>query len=465
MGRTFATTAIATALLHLLTRNDVAITSAFAIAPRSGGNRRFLPPPSRGGGNAGIRRGGGMDSSSSSSSSSRSSTIVFATRGGGGGGGGGGVDDGEGELRTVLVTGGTGYIGSHTCLELLSTGRYRVIVVDNLANSDEESLNRVRELLKLGGGGGGDAGTDDDKAGARLHFRNCDIRDAKGLEDVLGEFSSIDSCIHFAGLKAVGESVALPLDYYDVNVGGTTNLLKCLDAASVNRFVFSSSATVYGQPEMLPLREDARLSATNPYGRTKLFIEEILRDLYASRPALWNILILRYFNPIGAHPSGRMGEDPQGIPNNLMPFIAQVCVGRREKLSVFGNDYDTPDGTGVRDYIHVVDLAKGHVAALDKLYDDDSVGCESVNLGTGRGVSVLELVDGMAKATGKPVPYTISERRPGDVAELYADATKAREMLGWSAMLGTKEMCEDTWRWQSTNPMGYKVQAEIVTQN
>ena len=204
---------------------------------------------------------------------------------------------------------------------------------------------------------------------------------------------------------------------------------------------------------MLPLTEKARLTATNPYGRTKLFIEEILRDLYASTPDMWNILILRYFNPIGAHPSGRMGEDPQGIPNNLMPFIAQVCVGRREKLSVFGDDYDTPDGTGVRDYIHVVDLAKGHVAALDKLYTDDSVGCEAVNLGTGKGVSVLELVDGMGEATGKPVPYEISPRRPGDVAEVYADPKKAAEMLKWEAELGTKEMCEDTWRWQSTNPM------------
>lgn len=354
-------------------------------------------------------------------------------------------------LRTVLVTGGTGYIGSHTCLELLSTKRYRVVVIDNLANSSEESLKRVQRLLEAG-------------EGENLHFRNCDIRDEAKLASVMQEFPDISSCIHFAGLKAVGESVSKPLEYYNVNVGGTTTLLQQL-SGKVKHFVFSSSATVYGEPEMLPLTEKARLSATNPYGRTKLFIEEILRDVYASAPKDWNILILRYFNPIGAHPSGIMGEDPQGIPNNLMPFIAQVCVGRREKLSVFGDDYDTPDGTGVRDYIHVVDLAKGHVAALDKLYTDESVGCEAVNLGTGKGVSVLELVDGMGSATGKPVPYEIAPRRPGDVAELYADPKKAKEMLGWSAALGTKEMCEDTWRWQSTNPMGYREEVEIVSEN
>eukprot|EP00804_Cyclotella_cryptica_P021713 CCRYP_012883-RA/>CCRYP_012883-RA protein AED:0.32 eAED:0.32 QI:0/-1/0/1/-1/1/1/0/430 len=363
-------------------------------------------------------------------------------------------DDGESDsLRTVLVTGGTGYIGSHTCLELLSTGRYKVVVIDNLENSSQESLNRVKRLL------------DKSTSGENLHFRNCDIRDATKLQSILQEFPSISSCIHFAGLKAVGESVSKPLEYYNVNVGGTTNLLQQLQSCHVKHFVFSSSATVYGEPEMLPLKEDARLTATNPYGRTKLFIEEILRDLYASSPSSWNILILRYFNPIGAHPSGIMGEDPQGIPNNLMPFIAQVCVGRREKLSVFGDDYDTPDGTGVRDYIHVVDLAKGHVAALDKLYSDDSVGCEAVNLGTGQGVSVLELVEGMGAATGKPVPYVIAPRRPGDVAELYADPRKAHDMLGWKAELGTKEMCEDTWRWQSTNPMGYREEVEIVNEN
>jgi UDP-glucose 4-epimerase len=286
----------------------------------------------------------------------------------------------------------------------------------------------------------------------------------KGCIPVLDEFKDIDSCVHFAGLKAVGESVSKPLAYYDCNVGGTVSLLEELGARGIKKFVFSSSATVYGEPEMLPLKELARLQATNPYGRTKLFIEEILRDVHAS-DADWDILILRYFNPIGAHPSGRIGEDPQGIPNNLMPFIAQVCVGRREKLSVFGNDYETKDGTGVRDYIHVVDLAKGHVAALDKLYGGEPVGCEAINLGTGQGVSVLELVEGMGKATGKPVPYVIAPRRPGDVAEVYADPTLAESFLKWKATLGVAEMCRDTWNWQSNNPYGYQIKdAECVEQ-
>lgn len=263
-----------------------------------------------------------------------------------------------------------------------------------------------------------------------------------------------------------------PLEYYDCNIGGTITLLQCLQQHKVHTFVFSSSATVYGEPEMLPLTETARLSATNPYGRTKLYVEELLRDTHKSDPSNWNIVILRYFNPIGAHPSGRIGEDPQGIPNNLMPYIAQVCVGRRPFLQVFGGDYNTPDGTGVRDYIHVVDLAKGHVAALDKLYssssdgDDDSSThntkksggggcCEAVNLGTGCGVSVLELVEGMAQATGNPVPYKIVDRRAGDVATMYADPTRAQTYLNWSATLGVTEMCQDTWKWQSTNPYGY----------
>ncbi len=352
--------------------------------------------------------------------------------------------------RTVLVTGGAGYIGSHTCVELLQSQKYNVVVIDTLDNSCMESLQRVKELT----------GCDD----SQLQFRKCDIRDGETLDKVLDEFPSIDSCIHFAGLKAVGESVAKPLMYYDCNIGGTTNLLDKLSQREIKHFVFSSSATVYGDPETLPIQEDSKLSATNPYGRTKLFIEEILRDCYASTPDIWNILILRYFNPIGAHPSGRIGEDPQGIPNNLMPFIAQVCVGRREKLSVFGDDYDTPDGTGVRDYIHVVDLAKGHVAALDKLYSED-LGCQAVNLGTGNGCSVLELVEGMGKATGKPVPYEISPRRPGDVASVWADPKMAEEMLGWKAELGITEMCEDTWRWQSTNPLGYVEEEELVEEN
>lgn len=351
--------------------------------------------------------------------------------------------------RTVLVTGGAGYIGSHTCLELLSED-YNVVVVDNLDNSSEESLRRVRKLTSTG----------ED----RLCFRECDIRDREGLEKILQEFPDISSCIHFAGLKAVGESVAKPLAYYDCNISGTVHLLELLAKHNVKNFVFSSSATVYGDPEMLPVTESARLSATNPYGRTKLFIEEILRDCYASDET-WNTLILRYFNPIGAHPSGEIGEDPQGIPNNLMPFIAQVCVGRREKLSVFGDDYDTPDGTGVRDYIHVVDLARGHVAALDTLYKDDKVGCRAVNLGTGQGVSVLELVKGMGDATGTPVPYEVAPRRPGDVATVYADASLAQKLLGWKATLGVKEMCEDTWNWQKNNPYGYTQVEELQEQS
>jgi len=350
--------------------------------------------------------------------------------------------------HTVLVTGGAGYIGSHTCVELLQTGNYEVVVVDTLDNSCLESIERVRELTGC--------------SKEALQFRKCDIRNSDSLNAVLDEFPSIDSCIHFAGLKAVGESVSEPLMYYDTNIGGTTNLLQNLARRNIRNFVFSSSATVYGDPEKLPIDETSSLSATNPYGRTKLFVEEILRDCYAAEPSQWNILILRYFNPIGAHPSGRIGEDPQGIPNNLMPFVAQVCVGRREKLSVFGDDYDTPDGTGVRDYIHVVDLAKGHVAALDKLTTEE-LGCEAINLGTGKGVSVLELVEGMAQATGKPVPYEISPRRPGDVASVYADPERAQKVLGWTAGLGIKEMCGDTWRWQSTNPFGYK--EEIVQDN
>ena len=279
----------------------------------------------------------------------------------------------------------------------------------------------------------------------------------------MDELQDIDSCIHFAGLKAVGESVAKPLSYYDCNIGGTIVLLEELGARGIKKFVFSSSATVYGEPEMLPLVESARLQTTNPYGRTKLFIEEILRDCYAADRD-WGILILRYFNPIGAHPSGRIGEDPQGIPNNLMPFIAQVCVGRRDKLSIFGDDYDTKDGTGVRDYIHVVDLAKGHVAALDKLYGDSEVGCAPVNLGTGQGISVLELVRGMEKATGKPIPYVIAPRRAGDVAEMFADPSLARTFLKWKATLGVDDMCRDTWNWQSSNPFGYATNDACVEQ-
>jgi len=381
--------------------------------------------------------------------------------------------------RTVLVTGGAGYIGSHTCLELLKIPhqQYKVIVVDNLDNSSEEALQRVRELLALQEK---DEGEEDDDTKNRLVFRHCDVRDQDKLNQVLSEFPHIDSCIHFAGLKAVGESSTKPLEYYDCNVGGTINLLRCLKAHNIHHVVFSSSATVYGEPEMLPLVETARLSTTNPYGRTKLFVEELLRDSFTASPTSWNILILRYFNPIGAHASGRMGEDPQGIPNNLMPFIAQVCVGRRPYLSIFGNDYDTPDGTGVRDYIHVVDLAQGHVAALDNLYTTSEYSCQAVNLGTGQGVSVLELVEGMKQAMEKAaaaasdekleedeqnrklfdIPYQIVDRRAGDVATMYADPTLAKTLFGWKASLGVTEMCDDTWKWQSQNPYGYETPVE-----
>ena len=372
-------------------------------------------------------------------------------------------------LRTVLVTGGAGYIGSHTCLELLlqrdddidgKNYRYKVIVVDNLDNSSEESLRRVRQLLALQQQSVED-GNDGEE---RLIFRQCDIRDKEGIELILQEFPDISSCIHFAGLKAVGESVSNPLLYYHCNIAGTITLLQLLQKYNVKNFVFSSSATVYGEPEVLPITEDAKLQATNPYGRTKLFIEEILRDCYAAQPSFWNTLILRYFNPIGAHPSGRIGEDPQGIPNNLMPFIAQVCVGRRKELSIFGNDYPTPDGTGVRDYIHVVDLAKGHVAALETLYTTPDLGCRAVNLGTGQGISVLELVEGMRKATGTAIPYVIAPRRPGDVATVYADPSTAQELLRWKATLDVDDMCADTWRWQSTNPFGYETVKQEETQ-
>jgi UDP-glucose 4-epimerase len=346
-------------------------------------------------------------------------------------------------IRTVLVTGGAGYIGSHTCLELLEhpTISYHIIVVDNLRNSSNESLNRVQNLVGV--------------TPNRLIFRRGDLCDTTFLASVLDEFPQITSCIHFAGLKAVGESVTDPLSYYDTNVIGTINLLKILQTRGIHKFVFSSSATVYGEPEMLPLVENARLQATNPYGRTKLVIEEILRDLHAS-DSTWQVLLLRYFNPIGAHSSGEIGEDPQGIPGNLMPYIAQVCVGRRDKVSVFGDDYPTRDGTGVRDYIHVVDLAKGHVAALQKLYDSENIGCRAINLGTGRGISVLELIQGMRVATGTAVPYDMVMRRPGDVAVVYADVTLAESFLGWTARRGITDMCSDTWRWQSQNPCGYR---------
>lgn len=339
-------------------------------------------------------------------------------------------------MPTVLVTGGAGYIGSHTVLELVEAG-YRAVVVDNLDNSSEESLERVKQLT-----GKADM----------IEFRKVDLLDEPALAAVFKEFSFY-ACVHFAGLKAVGESVREPLRYYHNNLTGTLHLLNLLAANDCKNFVFSSSATVYGTIKEMPVTEGVPIGATNPYGRTKLFIEEFLRDLHKADPT-WNILILRYFNPVGAHPSGRIGEDPSGIPNNLMPYIAQVAVGRREHLSVFGTDYPTPDGTGVRDYIHVVDLAKGHAAALRKLSADP--GCVSINLGTGKGFSVLDMLNGMSKACGRELPYKTAPRRDGDVAELYADPEFAAEFLGWRAELGVDAMCADTWRWQSQNPKGYK---------
>ncbi len=333
----------------------------------------------------------------------------------------------------ILVTGGAGYIGSHTCVELLNAG-HEVVVVDNLDNSSEDSLRRVEELT-----------------GKNLLFHNVDLLDRDALDKVFRD-AGIEAVIHFAGLKAVGESVAVPLRYYHNNITGTLILCEVMAEHGVKNLIFSSSATVYGEPEKVPITEDFPTGATNPYGRTKLMIEEILRDLSVSDSA-WNIALLRYFNPVGAHPSGRIGEDPLGMPNNLMPFVAQVAIGRREELLVFGNDYPTPDGTGVRDYIHVVDLAIGHLKALDKLTENPGV--VTYNLGTGKGCSVLEMVAAFSKASGKDIPYKVVDRRPGDVSEVYAVPDLALAELGWSAEKGIDEMCADTWRWQSDNPDGF----------
>ncbi|MCK7583086.1 MAG: UDP-glucose 4-epimerase GalE [Chromatiales bacterium] len=333
----------------------------------------------------------------------------------------------------VLVTGGAGYIGSHACVELLQAGIH-VVALDNLCNSREESLRRVGEITGQGVG-----------------FFEADLRDRETLDEIFGQ-GRFDAVIHFAGLKAVGESVAQPLEYYDNNVQGTLTLCQAMAAAGVRNLVFSSSATVYGDPATVPIREDFPVGATNPYGRSKLFIEEILRDLHVSDPR-WNIALLRYFNPVGAHESGRIGEDPNGIPNNLMPYIAQVAVGRLQRLRVFGNDYPTPDGTGVRDYIHVVDLARGHLAALHRL--QAAPGVVTYNLGTGRGYSVLEVIAAFEQASGRPIPYDIVERRPGDIACCYADPSLARDELGWSAEYDLERMVVDAWRWQLQNPDGY----------
>ncbi|GAB3037532.1 UDP-glucose 4-epimerase GalE [Bowmanella dokdonensis] len=337
-------------------------------------------------------------------------------------------------MSHVLVTGGAGYIGSHTVLQLLEAG-HQVTVLDNLSNASDESLRRVQTLT-----------------GKTLNFVRGDILDADGL-DRLFEDGDFDSVIHFAGLKAVGESVEQPLRYYQNNVSGTLTLCQAMEKHQVRNLVFSSSATVYGDPVHLPLIEDMPTGTpTNPYGQSKLMVELLLKDLHRA-DSRWNIALLRYFNPVGAHPSGQIGEDPNGIPNNLMPFVAQVAGGRREKLSIFGDDYPTPDGTGVRDYIHVEDLAAGHLKALDKL--SEGCGLKIYNLGTGQGYSVLDMVRAFENASGRPVPYQIAPRRAGDVASCFADATLAEQELGWKAKKGIEEMCADTWRWQSQNPGGY----------
>ncbi|MEE1198378.1 MAG: UDP-glucose 4-epimerase GalE [Acutalibacteraceae bacterium] len=333
----------------------------------------------------------------------------------------------------VLVTGGAGYIGSHTCIEMIKAG-YDVVVVDNLDNSNRESLNRVEKIV-----------------GKKVKFYENDVRDKDALRKIFSE-NKIEAVIHFAGLKAVGESVAKPIEYYDNNLISTIYLLEVMREFGVKKFVFSSSATVYGVAKEMPLKEGMPTGAINPYGRTKLFIEEILRDLYVSDNT-WGIAILRYFNPIGAHESGTIGEDPKGIPNNLMPYIAQVAVGRREQLHVFGNDYNTVDGTGVRDYIHVCDLAVGHVKAVDWALKNEK--CDEFNLGTGNGTSVLQLKGAFETASGVEIPFVIDPRRPGDPDEVYADATKALDVLGWKAEFGVEKMCADTWNWQKNNPNGY----------
>ncbi len=335
----------------------------------------------------------------------------------------------------VLVAGGAGYIGSHTSVELLNAG-YEIVVADNLYNSCDEVIERIKELT-----------------GKEFDFVNCDLTDINAVNKLFSNYPSIDSVIHFAAYKAVGESVKKPVEYYTNNIMSTLNLLDVMKKFKVNKFVFSSSATVYGNPATVPITEDFPLSATNPYGQTKLMIEQMLRDACVADENL-KVALLRYFNPIGAHKSGRIGEDPSDIPNNLVPYIAQVAVGRLEQLSVFGNDYDTIDGTGVRDYIHVVDLALGHIAALKKLDNHDGV--FFCNLGTGNGYSVLEVVAAYEKASGKTVSYKIMPRRPGDIASCYADTKKAKEELGWQATFGIEEMCADSWRWQSNNPNGYK---------
>ena len=334
----------------------------------------------------------------------------------------------------ILVTGGAGFIGSHTVVELIDAG-HEPVVIDNLSNASAKSLKRVKEIT-----------------GKDVPFYKADIRDGAALSEILDK-ENVDACIHFAGLKAVGESVAKPWEYYDNNIAGTLTLVDALKKHGAKNIIFSSSATVYGDPAFVPITEECpKGSCTNPYGWTKAMLEQILSDIQKADPS-WNVILLRYFNPIGAHKSGLIGENPNGIPNNLMPYITQVAVGKRDKLTVFGNDYDTPDGTGVRDYIHVVDLAKGHVLALKKI--EENAGLKIYNLGTGVGYSVLDIVKNFEDATGVKIPYVIGERRPGDIATCYASAEKAYKELGWKAQYGIKEMCEDSWRFQKNNPTGY----------
>ena len=333
----------------------------------------------------------------------------------------------------ILVTGGAGYIGSHTCVALLEAG-YEIIIIDNFSNSKPDALNRIEKIT-----------------GKAFRFYQLDLLNADALEKVFMS-EVIEAVIHFAGLKAVGESVAIPLKYYHNNITGTLNLCEIMGKYQVKKMVFSSSATVYGNPNSVPINEDFPLSTSNPYGRTKLMIEEILRDVHTADKD-WHIALLRYFNPIGAHESGQIGEDPNGIPNNLMPFITQVAVGKRERLNVFGSDYDTHDGTGVRDYIHVVDLALGHLKALEKIMT--STGVRTYNLGTGMGYSVLDVVKSFERATRRKIPYALVDRRPGDIDKCYADPTKAYKDLGWKAQKDLEAMCKDAWNWQKNNPEGY----------
>lgn len=342
----------------------------------------------------------------------------------------------RGEYMRILVTGGAGYIGSHTCIELLEQG-HEVVVVDNLCNSSKVSLERVEAIT-----------------GKTVTFYEADLLDKAALDKIFG-CEGIDAVIHFAGLKAVGESVSKPLEYYHNNITGTLILCDVMRDHKVKNIIFSSSATVYGDPAFVPITEECPKGViTNPYGQTKSMLEQILTDLHTA-DSQWNVTILRYFNPVGAHKSGLIGEDPAGIPNNLTPYITQVAVGKLKEVGVFGDDYDTPDGTGVRDYIHVVDLAVGHVKALEKMTSSESL-VRVYNLGTGQGFSVLQMIEAFSKACGKPIPYSIKPRRPGDIAECYADAALAKKELGWEAERGIDEMCEDSWRWQSKNPNGYK---------